>query len=98
MAARSDACHLAPITKKANGRTYRYWLLRRTYRDNGKVKHRTLGNLSHLPPQTIEVIRRSLRGETLVAPEDIFDIVRSRPHGHVAAVLGTPSVGWAWRA
>jgi hypothetical protein len=89
MAARSDACHLAPITKKANGRTYRYWLLRRTYRDNGKVKHRTLGNLSHLPPQTIEVIRRSLRGETLVAPEDIFDIVRSRPHGHVAAVLGT---------
>jgi hypothetical protein len=89
MAARANACHLAPITKKANGRIYRYWLLRRTYRANGKVKHQTLGNLSHLPPQTIDLIARSLRGEALLAPEAVFDIVRSRPHGHVAAVFGT---------
>lgn len=63
-------------------------LLRRTYREGGKVKHETLGNLSHLPPDLIEAIRRRLTtGEPLV--QDRLQIVRSLPHGHVAAVLGT---------
>ena len=64
-------------------------LLRESYREHGRVKKRTLANLSHLPHTTIEQLRRVLRGETLVAPEQAFTIVRSRPHGHVAAVLGT---------
>jgi transposase len=48
-----------------------------------------LGNLSHLPEHTVELIRRSLKGEVLVGAEQSLEIVRSLPHGHVAAVLGT---------
>jgi hypothetical protein len=70
------------------GRVYEAHLLRRTYREAGKVKHETLGNLSHLPAQAIEAVRRSLRGEHLVAVDECFEIVRSLPHGHVAATLG----------
>lgn len=63
-------------------------LLRESYREGAKVRKRTLANLSALPPETIEVIRRSLRGETLAGASDTFVIERSLPHGHVAAVLG----------
>ena len=64
-------------------------LLRESYRQDGKVKTRTLANLTHWPPAQLEALRRVLRGETLVAPEDTFEIIRSLPHGHVAAVLGS---------
>ena len=64
-------------------------LLRESYREAGRVKKRTLANLSHLSDATIEALRRVLRGNTVVAPGDAFAIQRSRPHGHVAAVLGT---------
>ena len=82
------ACHVAEIVRNYKGRVYRTVLLRRTYREDGHVKHETLGNLSHLPPHTIEVMRRSLKGDALVIADGNFDIVRSRPHGHVAAVVG----------
>jgi transposase len=63
-------------------------LLRESYREEGKVKSRTLANLSSLPPQTIEILRRSLKGEDLVST-DAFEIVEngSPAHGHVDAVL-----------
>ena len=64
-------------------------LLRESYREGGRVKKRTLANLSHLSDATIEALRRVLRGDTVVAPDDAFTIERSRPHGHVAAVVGT---------
>ena len=64
-------------------------LLRESYREDGKVKKRTLANLSSLPPGAIEALERSLKGETLVSAEDAFEIVRAYPHGHVAAVVGT---------
>jgi hypothetical protein len=64
-------------------------LLRESYREGGRVRKRTLANLSHLSEATIEGLRRVLRGEAVVAPDDAFTIERSRPHGHVAAVLGT---------
>jgi hypothetical protein len=64
-------------------------LLRESYREDGRVKKRTLANLSHLSDATIEGLRRVLRGDTVVAPADAFTIERSRAHGHVAAVLGT---------
>jgi hypothetical protein len=89
MASHSSACHVAEIRRTVGGKTYAYHLLRRTYRKDGKVKHQTLGNLSHLPPAVIDMIRRAVRGEPLLAPEEAFEILRSRPHGHVAAVLGT---------
>jgi hypothetical protein len=89
MARASGACHVAEITRTHGGRRYRYYLLRRTYRDAGRVKHETLGNLSRLPAGIIELIRRAVRGDALVPPDDAFDVIRSRPHGHVAAVVGT---------
>jgi hypothetical protein len=85
----SGACHVAEITRTHGGRRYRSYLLRRTYRQDGQVKHETLGNLSRLPATTIELIRRAVRGDALVSPDDAFEIFRSRPHGHVAAVVGT---------
>jgi len=66
-------------------------LLRESFRQDGKVLNRTLANLSHWPPPQVEALRAVLKGATSVgAPlPQAFDIVRSRPHGHVAAVLGT---------
>jgi hypothetical protein len=65
-------------------------LLRESYRDNGKVKKRTLLNLSDWPPKLIEGFKALLKGGAVV-PKDqpIFTIKRSLPHGHVAAILGT---------
>jgi hypothetical protein len=65
-------------------------LLRESYREGGKVKKRTLCNLTHWPPAQVEGLRRLLRGGTAVERlEESLEVVRSRPHGHVAAVLGT---------
>lgn len=64
-------------------------LLRESYRDAGRNKKRTLANLSKLPDAAVDAVRRVLRGDRLVDPEKAFTCVRSLPHGHVAAVLGT---------
>ena len=64
-------------------------LLRESYREGGRIKKRTLANLSKLPHAAVEAVRRVLRGEPLVNPQDVFTCVRSLPHGHVAAVLST---------
>jgi hypothetical protein len=65
-------------------------LLREAYRADGKVKKRTLANLSKWPSDLVEGLRTLLRGGRVVAPEtDAVVIRRSLPHGHVAAVLGT---------
>ena len=64
-------------------------LLREAWRDNGKVRKRTLANLSHLDPQVIEHLRTVLRGGIAVAsPSELLRLERSLPHGHVAALLG----------
>src|SRR5881628_1269573 len=88
MPMRNGSMHVATTRRHYKGKTYETHLLRRTYREGAKVKHQTLGNLSHLPAPIIDLIRRSLAGETFVPPEAAFEIVRSRPHGHVAAILG----------
>ncbi len=67
---------------------YTSHLLRRSYREGGKVRHENLGNLSHLPPEIIDAIRAMLAGRRLVDLDEDFQIERSLPHGHVAAVLG----------
>jgi hypothetical protein len=64
-------------------------LLRESYRQDGQVKTRTLANLTSWPPAQLDALRRVLRGDPVVGPEATFEIVRSLPHGHVAAVLGT---------
>lgn len=72
----------------ASGKEYVTHLLRRTYREGGKVKNETVGNLSHLPEELVELVRRWLAGERFLVGVDAFEVERSLPHGHVAAVLG----------
>jgi hypothetical protein len=94
--------HVAKVSKKygtASGpRESVSFLLRRTYRDGGKVKHETLANLSPLPAAAIEAVRASLAGQALVVAGERLEVTRSLPHGHVAAVhaaarsLGLPGL------
>ena len=64
-------------------------LLRESYREGGKVKNRTLANLSAWPEAKVEALSRALKGLPPAGLEGAFEISRSLPHGHVAAVLGT---------
>ena len=65
-------------------------LLRESYREGGKVKNRTLANLSRWPEPKVDALARVLKGlSPRVELAEAFEITRSLPHGHVAAVLGT---------
>ena len=110
MAARSDAMHVARnrrtyVAKSGEQRVYESVLVRRTYRDGGKVRHETLANLSALPTGAVSAIEATLKGERLVPAGQAVTITASVPHGHVAAVhaaavkLGLPALlGPAGRA
>ena len=86
------------MDKAGNVRRYESVLVRRSYRDGKKVRHETLANLSKLPAEVIDAIEATLKGQTLVPAGSEFSIVRSLPHGHVAAVaamarqLGLPAL------
>ena len=86
MPSRTGAAHVVTTRRTYKDKVYCTHLLRRSYREGGKVKNETLGNLSHLPDALIDIIRRSLQGETFVAAAQAFEVVRSRAHGHVQAV------------
>ena len=79
--------HVSTTTRRSGDREYTATLLRRSYRQDGKVKKETLANLSHLPPDAIDAIRRVLAGERLMSLDDAFEIERSLPAGHVNAAL-----------
>ena len=64
-------------------------LLREAWREGKKVRKRTVANLTGWPRDKVEALRRVLRNESLVAPEEAFAIEQSLPHGHVEAVFGT---------
>jgi transposase len=87
MKQRPTAMHVARIERRHAGRTYVSYLLRQSYREEGKVKHRTLANLSHLPEHLIDLIRRSLQGERFQSANESLRTLASTPHGHVEAVL-----------
>lgn len=96
MAARTGTAHVVTTTRKYKDQVYCTHLLRRSYREDGKVKNETLGNLSHLPDSVIDLIRRSLQGETFVPLGQAFEICSSRAHGHVQAVsLAMQRLGFA---
>jgi len=80
--------HVAKVARPYKDREYTYWFLRQSYREDGKVKHRTLANLSALPPEVIELVARALKGERFTPAGSALRTVRTLPHGHVAAVLG----------
>ncbi|HEV3294521.1 MAG TPA: IS1634 family transposase [Streptosporangiaceae bacterium] len=103
MAARSGAMHVARnkrtyVAKSGEQRVYESVLVRRTYRDGGRVRHETLANLSALPAEAVTVIEATLKGERLVPAGQAVAITASLPHGHVAAVsamagkLGLPTL------
>ena len=96
MASRTGRAHVVTTTRKYKDQVYCTHLLRRSYREDGKVKNETLGNLSHLPDAVIDLIRRSLAGETFVPAGETFEISSSRAHGHVQAVaLAMQRLGFA---
>jgi transposase len=86
-ARQTGAMHVSTTTRRVGDREYNATLLRRSYRQDGKVKKETLANLSHLPPEAIDALRRVLAGETLMSVDDAFEIERSLPAGHVNAAL-----------
>src|SRR6516225_10795775 len=91
MAGRGGAMHVARnrrtyVARSGERRVYESVLVRRTYRDGGKVKHETLANLSALPEEAVAAIEATLRGQRLVPATDAVTIAGSLPHGHVAAV------------
>ena len=88
MPRRGGKVHIATTRRHYKGNEYTTTLLRRSYREGGKVKNETLGNLSHLPAEVIDGLRAMLAGRRLVDLDQDFEILRSLPHGHVAAVLG----------
>jgi hypothetical protein len=103
MPKRGSAVHVSThrrhyVGKDGVARDYVTHLLRRSYRQDGKVKNETVANLSHLPADLIEMIRASLAGQAFVPAAAAATVARSRPHGHVAAVhaqakaLGLPAL------
>jgi hypothetical protein len=78
--------HVVTTRRQYKDKVYETHLLRRSYRQDGKVKNETLANLSHLPPETVEAVRASLAGKTLVEAGSGWEVERSLAHGHVAAV------------
>jgi hypothetical protein len=85
--------------KQGRERQYESRLLRRTYRDGGKIRNETLANLSKMPDRVVDAVEAALKGEVLVpSGEAAASIARSLPHGHVAAAyamartLGLPGL------
>jgi hypothetical protein len=77
------------ITRVPNRNSPPAVLLRESYRDGGKVKNRTVANLSSWPEAKVEALARALKGLPPAGLEGMIEVTRSLPHGHVAAVLGT---------
>ncbi|MHB1801042.1 MAG: IS1634 family transposase, partial [Actinomycetes bacterium] len=105
MARPGGAMHVVTTRRQHGDKVYETHLLRRSYREDGKVKNQTLANLSHLPPQALRAVKATLRGQVLIGADEAVEISRSLPHGHVAAVvaqanaLGLPALlGPAGRA
>ena len=83
---RSHAVHVVTTTRHVGERVYHSHLLRRSYREDGKVKKETVGNISHLPDHIIAALRAMLDGKELV-DLGTLSTEQSLPHGHVEAAL-----------
>jgi hypothetical protein len=98
------AMHVARIKsshtdKQGREREYESRLLRHTYREDGKVRHKTVANLSRMPAPVVDAVEAALKGEVLVpAGQAAVTVAKSLPHGHVAAAyamaarLGLPAL------
>jgi len=83
--------HVATMRRQHKDKVYETVLLRRSFREDGKVKNETLANLSHLPAEVTELVRQALAGKSHVVAGEGWEIERSLPHGHVAAVCSMAS-------
>jgi transposase len=83
----TGALHVVTNRRQGKEREYVTHLLRRSYREGGKVRNETVGNISHLPDELVELVRAGLRGERVGVLSDAFAIERSLPAGHVNAAL-----------
>ena len=83
----ASAIHVVTNRRQGKAREYVTHLLRRSYREGGKVRNETVGNISHLPEGLVELVRAGLRGEPVGVLSDAFEIERSLPAGHVNAAL-----------
>lgn len=83
----TGALHVVTNRRQGKGREYVTHLLRRSYREGGTVRNETVGNISHLPEELVELVRAGLRGEPVGLLSDAFSIERSLPAGHVNAAL-----------
>ncbi len=84
---RNGPVHVVTTRRRYKSKLYETHLLRRTYREEGKVKNETVGNISHLPREVIEIVRQALRGEKFAPTSEMFEITASRMHGDTEAVL-----------
>lgn len=91
MTRRTGAIHVARVVRKYQTqdgpRESVSHLLRRSYRDGEKIKHETLGNVSALPEPALAALRASLAGKSVLVADEAVEVIRSLPHGHVAAVV-----------
>lgn len=87
MPSRDGPVHVATTTRKYKDKVYTTHLLRRSYREDGKVKNETVGNLSHLPDHVVELIRAALKGNVHTPAADGIEAISSFHHGHAQAVL-----------
>lgn len=83
--------HVAKITRKHGDRRYTSYLIRRSFREGGRVRHETIANISKLPAAAIDVLARALRGEILVSAGEALSVERSLPAGHAQCVLAAAS-------
>ena len=83
----TGAIHVVTNRRQGKEREYVTHLLRRSYREGGQVKNETVGNISHLPEELVELVRAALRGEPVGVLSDAFEVERSLPAGHVNAAL-----------
>ena len=104
MAKGSGAVHVATQRRRYTGKdgvekVYESHLLRRSFRETGKVRNETIANVSALPPEAIAAIKAALAGKDLVEAGSVVTVTRSLPHGHLAAAaamaktLGLPALG-----
>jgi transposase len=83
----TGAIHVVTNRRQGKHREYVTHLLRRSWREGGRVRNETVGNISHLPEEVVELVRAALKGERFVGFDERFAIERSVPAGHVEALL-----------
>jgi len=83
------AVHMVTTQRKAGEKAYKTHLLRHSYREGDQVKTTTVAIISSLPDTVIELIKLGLKGEAIGPANGQMELMEARPHGHLAAVVGT---------